>query len=140
MIFTLQHEAEYIRELCRYLLLQGYSPHQITVLTTYTGQLLELRKLMPRTVFEGVRVTAVDNFQGEENDIILLSLVRSNKSGQVRNKIISCCFYKELLQTLQTEEFHFVLNFFYTRTKRAATSVKYFLVHIPLKPDSVAFA
>ena len=33
---------------------------------------------MPRNKFEGVRVTAVDNYQGEENDIILLSLVRSN--------------------------------------------------------------
>jgi len=26
-----------------------------------------------------VKVTVVDNYQGEENDIILLSLVRSNK-------------------------------------------------------------
>ncbi len=30
-----------------------------------------------------VRVCAVDNFQGEENDIILLSLVRSNKTKQI---------------------------------------------------------
>ena len=31
---------------------------------------------MPKkSIFEGVRVTVVDNFQGEENDIILLSLV-----------------------------------------------------------------
>ena len=38
---------------------------------------------MPRNKFEGVRITAVDNFQGEENDIILLSLVRSNDKGKV---------------------------------------------------------
>ncbi|KAK3595714.1 hypothetical protein CHS0354_025336 [Potamilus streckersoni] len=30
-----------------------------------------------------VRITAVDNFQGEENRIILLSLVRSNKNGRI---------------------------------------------------------
>eukprot|EP00118_Oscarella_pearsei_P004516 m.19536 g.19536 ORF g.19536 m.19536 type:complete len:778 (+) comp27849_c0_seq1:4110-6443(+) len=36
---------------------------------------------MPRSFFQGVRVTAVDNYQGEENEIILLSLVRSNKGG-----------------------------------------------------------
>ena len=30
-----------------------------------------------------VRITAVDNFQGEENDIILLSLVRSNKEHKI---------------------------------------------------------
>jgi superfamily I DNA and/or RNA helicase len=28
-------------------------------------------------------VTAVDNYQGEENDIILLSLVRSNEDGAI---------------------------------------------------------
>ncbi len=31
----------------------------------------------------GVRVTVVDNFQGEENDIILLSLVRSNDENKI---------------------------------------------------------
>lgn len=76
-----RHEAEYIVELCRYLLLQGYSPSQITVLTTYSGQLYELKYRMPASEFEGVRVTVVDNYQGEENDIILLSLVRSNEDG-----------------------------------------------------------
>ena len=32
---------------------------------------------------QGVRVTVVDNFQGEENDIILLSLVRSNEENRI---------------------------------------------------------
>lgn len=32
---------------------------------------------------KGVRVTVVDNFQGEENDIILLSLVRSNEQNKI---------------------------------------------------------
>lgn len=31
----------------------------------------------------GVQITVVDNFQGEENDIILLSLVRSNEEGRI---------------------------------------------------------
>ena len=44
----------------------------------YSGQLLKMKKMMPRSIFEGVKVTSVDNFQGEENDIIILSLVRSN--------------------------------------------------------------
>jgi len=30
-----------------------------------------------------MRVTVVDNYQGEESDIILLSLVRSNEKGNV---------------------------------------------------------
>ena len=76
-------EAKLVVALCDYFLKQDYSPSQITVLTTYTGQLLKLKPLMPRNKFEGVRITAVDNFQGEENDIIILSLVRSNDNGRV---------------------------------------------------------
>ena len=76
-------EAKLVVGLCDYFLKQGYSPSQITVLTTYTGQLLKLKPLMPKNKFEGVRITAVDNFQGEENDIIILSLVRSNDIGRV---------------------------------------------------------
>jgi hypothetical protein len=35
------------------------------------------------SVLEEVRITVVDNFQGEENDIILLSLVRSNREAKI---------------------------------------------------------
>ncbi|NXC85444.1 ZNFX1 protein, partial [Cercotrichas coryphoeus] len=86
------HEAHFVVELCRYFLCQGYEPSQITVLTTYTGQLFCLRRLMPAKIFEGVKVHVVDKYQGEENDIILLSLVRSNKEQrpgflQIPNRI-----------------------------------------------------
>ncbi|KAJ7385061.1 NFX1-type zinc finger-containing protein 1 [Desmophyllum pertusum] len=76
--FSNPHEAGFLVALCRYLLLQGYKQEQITILTMYTGQLLELKNKMPRSEFQGIKICVVDNFQGEENDIILLSLVRSN--------------------------------------------------------------
>ena len=78
MSYANHHEAHFLASLCKYLLQQGYASNQITILTPYAGQLLMLRKFMPRDTFLDVRVTPVDNFQGEENDIILLSLVRSN--------------------------------------------------------------
>ncbi|WAR28359.1 ZNFX1-like protein [Mya arenaria] len=77
------YEAEFATKLCKHLLLQGYSSSQITVLTTYTGQLLALQKQMPKAVFEGVRVKVVDNYQGEENDIVILSLVRSSTEKRI---------------------------------------------------------
>ncbi len=78
------HEAEVLAAFCKYLIQQGqYQPSQITILTTYVGQIFNFRKLLKRSVFSGVRVCVVDNFQGEENDIILLSLVRSNQEGQI---------------------------------------------------------
>ena len=78
-----KHEAEFLVALSRYFLQQGYAPSQITILTTYTAQLFQFKNLMKKNLFKGVRVSAVDNFQGEENDIILLSLVRSNEEGSI---------------------------------------------------------
>ncbi|XP_068716349.1 NFX1-type zinc finger-containing protein 1-like [Montipora foliosa] len=77
------HEAQFIVALCKYLLLQGYKKTQITVLTMYIGQLLLLQDQLPRSTFKELKVCAVDDFQGEENDIILLSLVRSNTEGRI---------------------------------------------------------
>ena len=76
-------EADYACQFCLYLLKQGCSPQKITILTMYRGQLLELKKRMKRDDFEGVRVAAVDDFQGEENEIIILSLVRSNSNNSI---------------------------------------------------------
>ncbi|XP_073443902.1 NFX1-type zinc finger-containing protein 1-like isoform X2 [Dendrobates tinctorius] len=77
------HEAAFVKSLCLYFIQQGYSPSQITILTTYSGQLHCLQKMMPKAQFQGVRVCVVDKYQGEENDIIILSLVRSNLVGNV---------------------------------------------------------
>ncbi|XP_075682933.1 NFX1-type zinc finger-containing protein 1-like isoform X2 [Rhinoderma darwinii] len=77
------HEATFVKSLCLYFIHQGYSPSQITILTTYSGQLHCLQEMMPKSQFEGVRVCVVDKYQGEENEIIILSLVRSNLAGNV---------------------------------------------------------
>ena len=53
----------------------GVLPSSITVLTPYKGQLLELRRWF--SGLPGVDLQTVDRFQGDENDIILLSLVRT---------------------------------------------------------------
>ncbi|GAB6032359.1 NFX1-type zinc finger-containing protein 1 [Chamberlinius hualienensis] len=74
------YEVEFLCSLCGYLLDQGYMPSQITVLATYLGQVALIKR---RLTQYGVYCTAVDNYQGEENDIILLSLVRSNQEGIV---------------------------------------------------------
>ncbi|KAG0714392.1 NFX1-type zinc finger-containing protein 1 [Chionoecetes opilio] len=79
-----QHEAEFMMGLCRHLVLQGYSPDDITILTAYSGQFFLLRKLQRQEhICTGVKICVVDNYQGEENKIILLSLVRSNPEGSV---------------------------------------------------------
>ena len=78
-----QHEVNFVVALSKHLLNQGYDGNRITVLTMYTGQLLNLKRCMPKDQFNGIRISSVDNFQGEESDIIILSLVRSNESGNI---------------------------------------------------------
>ncbi|XP_078317033.1 NFX1-type zinc finger-containing protein 1-like isoform X3 [Crassostrea virginica] len=82
-------EAEMIARLYKYLILQGYSNSDITILSAYNEQVRKIRNKVSEMsqhlrVENGrcnkrIHITAVDNFQGEENRIILLSLVRSNK-------------------------------------------------------------
>ncbi|XP_052804207.1 NFX1-type zinc finger-containing protein 1-like isoform X1 [Mya arenaria] len=77
-------EAMFLVELCHYLLLQGYEDSQITILSMYNGQMFKIKHLLQERLNRRslIRVDNVDNYQGEENDIILLSLVRSNDIGK----------------------------------------------------------
>ncbi|VVC44292.1 P-loop containing nucleoside triphosphate hydrolase [Cinara cedri] len=78
------HEVKFFMEFARYLFNQGYRQDQITILVTYQAQLLELQKIRDTScVLEDFRIECVDGYQGEENDIILLSLVRSNIDNNI---------------------------------------------------------
>ena len=75
------HEAVFLSRLCLYLCQQGYKPEEITVITPYTGQMFRLQDVFRANKIVNVRITPIDSYQGEENEIILLSLVRSNKEN-----------------------------------------------------------
>ena len=79
---THRYEAVYLSRLANYLLNRGYGKEEITILTFYQGQkfaiLDELRRLDIR-----LRVSTVDKYQGEENRIVLFSVVRSNKANNI---------------------------------------------------------
>ena len=53
------------------------------MLSAYVGQLLLLRAAFAACGLEKVHISTVDAYQGEENDIVLLSLVRSNADGRL---------------------------------------------------------
>jgi hypothetical protein len=66
----------------------------MTVLTPYSGQKFEIKRAFAAS-FKGrpPRIVTIDDYQGEENDIIILSLVRSNKQKKlgfikIENRII----------------------------------------------------
>ena len=93
-------EAERVIALVRYLLCNGVSPSDITVLAAYLGQTKLLRNMMRREKekmpkffqkndeqkFEQggfVQVQTIDTYQGDENKYIIISLVRSNEENKI---------------------------------------------------------
>ncbi|PON51181.1 Intron-binding protein aquarius [Trema orientale] len=84
-------EAEYIVSVYIYMRLLGYPANKISILTTYNGQKLLIRDVINRRCapydFIGPpsKVTTVDKFQGQQNDFILLSLVRTRIVGHLRD-------------------------------------------------------
>lgn len=74
-------EAEMIVAFMKYLVQNGVKPAEITVLTYYRGQRKRILQLLRREFVSlgtyHFNVATVDSYQGEENEIVLLSLVRS---------------------------------------------------------------
>lgn len=78
------HEASFIVALCKYLIQQGYETTQVTILAMYKAQLKKIEELLgAEPILDSVHATTVDNFQGEENEIILVSFVRSNDEKNI---------------------------------------------------------
>ncbi|KAF2902959.1 hypothetical protein ILUMI_03228 [Ignelater luminosus] len=79
------HEAQFLIRLARYLVQTGYEPEDITIIAAYSGQMFALwaERKKYQILLKDVRITVLDNYQGEECKIILLSLVRSNKENKI---------------------------------------------------------
>lgn len=91
--FQNQGEAEYAVALFQYLVLIGHNPQTISILTTYNGQKELIKSIIAErcgneTPLAGVRpaaVATVDQYQGQQNDIVLLSLVRTERVGHLQD-------------------------------------------------------
>lgn len=75
-----EFEVNVLLNLSVYLLQQSYSPRDITIIAAYKGQVELFQKAIDERYrkLSKILVTSIDGYQGEENRIILLSLVRSN--------------------------------------------------------------
>ena len=98
--YTNAKEAERIMALVLYLLWSGCRPSEITVLAAYLGQTKLIRNLMKQAkakspelfqeIDDGngekegfIQVQTIDMFQGDENQYVIISLVRSNTYGGI---------------------------------------------------------
>ncbi|KAL1853711.1 hypothetical protein Plec18170_005102 [Paecilomyces lecythidis] len=81
-----QDEAHMIVGFYFYLVLNGLSVNNITVLTFYNGQRKKILKLLKDHQYlqgQYVKVVTVDSYQGEENEVVILSLVRSSERANI---------------------------------------------------------
>jgi intron-binding protein aquarius len=84
-------EAEYVVATFMFMRLKGYPADKITILTTYNGQKHLLRDVIEQRCASNPfigrphKITTVDKFQGQQNDYILLSLVRTKTVGHLRD-------------------------------------------------------
>ncbi|KAL8415161.1 hypothetical protein RB594_006120 [Gaeumannomyces avenae] len=104
-----QFEALHILRIVRYLAQQGYGTDKMVVLAAYLGQVRLLRDTLAKEndpilndldasdlIRAGLmtqaaskvhkrplRISTIDNYQGEESDIVIASLTRSNADGDI---------------------------------------------------------
>ncbi|KAK4163750.1 putative AAA family ATPase [Cladorrhinum sp. PSN259] len=103
-------EAQLVWSCVKYFGQQGYSSENIVILTPYLGQLRMLQNLFRENKHDTVlsdmdkadliraglvsqsaanadkkpiRISTIDNYQGEESDIVIASLTRSNPKGDI---------------------------------------------------------
>ncbi|KAJ5114222.1 hypothetical protein N7456_002756 [Penicillium angulare] len=102
-------EAEIVLKIVKYLGQQGYGTDKLVILTPYLGQLSLLRETLSKQndpvlndldshdllqagllshasanhSKRPIKISTIDNYQGEESEIVIASLTRSNKSGDI---------------------------------------------------------
>ncbi|CAG1980975.1 unnamed protein product [Fusarium graminearum] len=103
------HEALMVLKMVRFLSQNGYKTQNMVVLTPYLGQLFLLKETLRQETDPvlgdidshdllraglitpaaakvnktSLRLSTIDNYQGEECDIVIVSLTRSNNSGDI---------------------------------------------------------
>ncbi|EME41849.1 hypothetical protein DOTSEDRAFT_82025 [Dothistroma septosporum NZE10] len=84
-------EAEYAVALYQYMRLLGYPADKITILTAYAGQKALIKNVLDHRCKENRLfglpgwLGTVDKYQGEQNDYVILSLVRTKSPGYLRD-------------------------------------------------------
>lgn len=84
-------EAEYVVATYMYMRMLGYPSHKISIITSYNGQKHLIRDIIKqrcswnKSLGAPAKITTVDRFQGQQNDYILLSFVRTKTVGHIRD-------------------------------------------------------
>jgi ATP-dependent RNA/DNA helicase IGHMBP2 len=75
---SLQNEGE-LMIVQKLLNTEAIDPLKTAFISPYAGQVAAAKEVLPKEI----RISTIDSFQGQEQDIIILSLVRSNDDGDI---------------------------------------------------------
>ncbi|TKR61786.1 hypothetical protein L596_028850 [Steinernema carpocapsae] len=84
-------EAEYAVALFTYMRILGYPAKSISIITSYNGQTSLINDVVKRRCADNPligrphKISTVDKYQGQQNDFVILSLVRTQHVGHIRD-------------------------------------------------------
>ena len=73
-------EAKLVKSIAERFLSAGIRPEEIAIISPYSDQVSIIRTMLQ---VEGLEIKTVDGFQGREKEVVIVSFVRSNKSGEI---------------------------------------------------------
>jgi ATP-dependent RNA/DNA helicase IGHMBP2 len=73
-------EAELVGKQIEALIDSGVAPREIAVIAPYAAQVRLLREQLR---IDGLEIDTVDGFQGREKEVVVISLVRANATGEI---------------------------------------------------------
>ena len=97
-------EATAVVQLTAFLILCGIPPDCISIITPYKGQVRAIIKAMQAgkhgaissRARQALTVSTVDRYQGDENDVVILSLVKTSPGNRfigLANRLVICDIY-----------------------------------------------
>ncbi|MEO6670595.1 MAG: AAA domain-containing protein [Ferruginibacter sp.] len=75
---SLQNEGE-LRIVLQLIERESLEPANTAFISPYAGQVTAAKEILPNEM----RISTIDSFQGQEKEIVILSLVRSNDEGEI---------------------------------------------------------
>jgi hypothetical protein len=76
-------EIEAVGRVVRHLQRLGLEHLRVAVIAMYQDQVTQLRRELRQVTLPGLAIDTVDAFEGEEADVVILSLVRSNEAERI---------------------------------------------------------
>ena len=73
-------EAKLVKDIAERLLSLSIAPEEIAIISPYDDQIALIRTMLR---VDGLEIKTVDGFQGREKEVVIVSFVRSNKSGEI---------------------------------------------------------